>query len=103
LVSEVSKEIFQGKPTQRLSSNFLNFNSFVYFAVHNSKGADIGIVVTDGIVVSFGSDTVYSVSVCLIYDSSLLSNSYPILDFAERYEKNSMSTLVTRSNKRRPH
>ena len=85
-VSEVSQELFKGKKPQTLSSNFVNFNSFVYYAVKNSKGAVVGQVVTDGIVVNFGSETIQSGTICLqISSSTSLSDDYPVLDFAYRY------------------
>jgi hypothetical protein len=84
LVSEVSKEQFRGRQTQTLSSNFVNFSSFVFYAVKNAKGAVVGIVVGDGIVVNFGSDFIQSVTICLQVSASL-STDYPVLDFAFRY------------------
>jgi hypothetical protein len=85
LVSEVSREQFKGKPTQTLSSNFVNFNSFEFYAVKNSNGAVVGAVVGDGIIVNFGSQVVQSVEICLQISGSL-SNDYPVLDFAYRYQ-----------------
>jgi hypothetical protein len=84
LVSEVSREQFKGKQTQTLSSNFVNFNSFVFYAVKNSNGAVVGAVVGDGILVNFGSQVVQSVEICLQISGSL-SDDYPVLDFAYRY------------------
>lgn len=82
LVSEVSREQFKGQQTQTLSSNFVNFNSFVFYAVKNSKGATVGVVVGDGIVVNFGSQSVQSVEICL---QTSATSDYPVLDFAYRY------------------
>jgi tetrahydrodipicolinate N-succinyltransferase len=82
-VSEVSREIFRGKQTQTLSSNFVNFNSFVFYAVKNSKSAVVGVVVGDGIVVNFGTEVIQTVSVCLQISDSL-SSDYPVYDFASR-------------------
>jgi hypothetical protein len=85
-VSEVSRETFRGVEPQTLSSNFVNFNSFLYYAVKNSNGADVGVVVGDGIVVSFGEAEIQFITICLEIDQSALSNSnqYPVLDFAFR-------------------
>jgi hypothetical protein len=85
LVSEVSRQQFKGKETQTLSSNFVNFNSFVFYAVKNGNGAVVGVVVGDGIVVNFGTqEIVQSVEICLQI-SGTLSSDYPVLDFAYRY------------------
>jgi hypothetical protein len=84
LVSEISKQIYRGTEPQRLSSNFVNFNSFLFYAVHNSMGADVGVIVSDGIQVDFENPAITSVTICLEYDPSLISSEYPVLDMAER-------------------
>jgi hypothetical protein len=79
----VSREIFRGEEKQTLSSNFVNFNSFLYYALKNAKGADVGIVIGDGLVVNWGSET-RDVLMCIKYDTSAISSDYPIYDFAYR-------------------
>jgi hypothetical protein len=84
-VYEVSREIFKGKEKQTLSSNFVNFNSFLFYAVKNSKGANVGIVIGTGIVVNVGTAGATTVTVCADFDSSALSADYSVFDFATRY------------------
>jgi hypothetical protein len=85
LVSEVSREIFKGKQQQTLSSNFVNFYSFLFYAVKNANGANVGIVIGDGTVINFGSQPLDSVTVCISFNTSALSEDYPTFDFAYRY------------------
>jgi hypothetical protein len=84
LVNEVSREIYRGKQQQTLSSNFVNFNSFLFYAVKNAEGADVGIVIGDGTVINFGSQPMDSVTVCLSFNTSTLSDAYQTFDFAYR-------------------
>jgi hypothetical protein len=86
LVSEVSRELFKGVEKQTLSANFVNFNSFLFYAVKNANGANIGVVVSDGIVVNFGTSPVQSVDICVTVnnDLQLPASGYPVMDFASR-------------------
>jgi hypothetical protein len=63
----------------------LNFNAFVFYAIHNSKDAVVGVVITNGISLNFGIEAFQLVTVCIEYDSSSLTDEYPIFDFATRY------------------
>jgi hypothetical protein len=60
----------------------------VFYAVYNSKGAVVGVIVSDGIQVNFGTPAVDSVTICFKYDPDLFSSDYTVLDMAERYEFN---------------
>jgi hypothetical protein len=83
-VSDVSREQFKGKQPQTLSSNFVNFSSFLFYAVKNSKGADIGVVIASGIVLTVSDDTLNSITLCVQLDTTVSSSDYPIYDFARR-------------------
>jgi len=78
-VSEISRESFRGVPPQRLSSNFIGLNEFTFYAVKNDKGAVVGQIVSDGVLISVGSGNVVTdVIVCL---KASINSNYPVLDF----------------------
>jgi hypothetical protein len=80
LVSEVSRETFKGKAPQRLSSNFVAFNDFTFYSVHNNDDAVVGQVIGDGVELNIAAK-INSAQVCIKYSTGA-DSAYDVADFA---------------------
>ncbi|KAN0055513.1 hypothetical protein ACTA71_008626 [Dictyostelium dimigraforme] len=80
LVSQYSRQLFTSVEKQLFPSNFVSYPKPEDFSIVNSKGAIIGSILGDGVVIE--SQGVNNYNVCLAFTLNKNSKRYPILDFA---------------------
>ncbi|KAM9998091.1 hypothetical protein ACTFIY_007754 [Dictyostelium cf. discoideum] len=85
LVSQYSRQLFTSVEKQLFPSNFVSYPKPEDFSIINSKGAIIGTILGDGIVIE--SQGVIKYNVCLAFTLNKDSEKYPILDFASLDEQ----------------
>ncbi|EGC35455.1 hypothetical protein DICPUDRAFT_78846 [Dictyostelium purpureum] len=81
-ISQMSREIYTSTVPDSLASNFVSYNKPDNFAIYNEKGATIGTMISDGVMIK-SQDGVRNVDVCFkISDSMNFNEKYPTVDLA---------------------
>ncbi|KAM9989789.1 hypothetical protein ACTFIY_005831 [Dictyostelium cf. discoideum] len=95
-ISQISREIYTSAQKESLASNFVSYKKADKYGVKNSKGAIIGTLLGDGIMIK-SQDGINEATICL--KISLSSTKYPILDFAVQIDGESTTPTPIQSNK----
>ncbi|KAN0022640.1 hypothetical protein ACTFIU_004841 [Dictyostelium citrinum] len=91
-ISQISREIYTSAQKESLASNFVSYEKADKYGVKNSKGAIIGTLLGDGIMIK-SQDGINQATICLEISEDG-SSKYPILDLAVQIDDESTPTPI---------
>ncbi|KAK5582521.1 hypothetical protein RB653_004106 [Dictyostelium firmibasis] len=95
-ISQISREIYTSTQKESLASNFVSYEKADKYGVKNSKGAVIGTLLGDGVMIK-SQDGIIDITICLeIVDQT--NEKYPKYDYAVQIDDESTPTPI-QSNK----